>query len=125
MPREALAAGTSDPGAKDGRLASHRWLGGNTLIPAYYQYPEQAEKVAAFLKNSYDGKGVLNVDIFGLEKKNAADPDRTLVAPLGLTNFSIAAGETLTADVVIQNKGVGHVLIPTRSSPVTTGTDCE
>jgi tetratricopeptide (TPR) repeat protein len=112
MPREALAAGASDPGAKDGKLVSHRWLGGNTLIPAYYKYPEQAEKVAAFLKSSYDGKGVLNVDIFALEKENAADADQGLIAPLGLTNFSIAAGETLIADVVIQNKGIGHTLIP-------------
>ncbi|MGA7110683.1 MAG: tetratricopeptide repeat protein [Terracidiphilus sp.] len=114
MVREPLAPGASDPGAKDGKLVSHRWLGGNTLIPAYYKYPEQAEKVAAFLKNSYDGKGVLNVDIFGLEKENAAatSSDEVLVAPLGLTNFSLAAGETLVADVVIQNKGIGHSLIP-------------
>jgi len=35
-----------------------------------------------------------------------------LVAPLGLTAFSIAPGETLVADVVIQNKGIGHSFIP-------------
>ncbi|MGA9465526.1 MAG: multiheme c-type cytochrome, partial [Terracidiphilus sp.] len=35
MVREPLAPGASDPGAKDGKLVSHRWLGGNTLIPAY------------------------------------------------------------------------------------------
>jgi tetratricopeptide (TPR) repeat protein len=111
MVREQLPAGASDAGAKDGKLVSHRWPGGNTLIPAYYKYPEQADAVANFLKNSYDGKGVLNVDIFALEKENTS-PDSALVAPLGLTSFSIAAGETLTADVVIQNKGIGHTLIP-------------
>ena len=114
MVREALPPGAVDPGAKDGKLVSHRWPGGNTLIPAYYKYDEQAEKVVAFLKNASDGKGVFNVDIFALEKEGAAATaaDQVLVAPLGLTNFSLAAGETLVADVVIQNKGIGHSFIP-------------
>jgi tetratricopeptide (TPR) repeat protein len=114
MVREPLAAGAIDPGAKDGKFVSHRWLGGNTLMPQYYKYDEQAEKLMAFLRNGPDGKGVLNVDIFGLEKENAAAAatDQVLAAPLGLTSFSVAPGETLVADVVIQNKGVGHSLIP-------------
>ena len=114
MAREPLPANAQDAGAKDGTLVSHRWLGGNTLMPAYYKYDEQAEKLAAFLRNGIDGKGVLNVDIFGLEKENAAatDSDQVLVAPLGLTSFAIAPGETLIADVVIQNKGIAHSLVP-------------
>jgi hypothetical protein len=114
MNKEALPAGADDPGAKDGKLASHRWVGGNTLIPQYYKYDEQLQKVADFLKNSYDGKGVFNVDIFALEKENAAATasDNVLVAPLGLTHYAIAPGETLTADVVIQNKGIGHSHVP-------------
>jgi tetratricopeptide (TPR) repeat protein len=109
MASESLAAGAEDPGAKDGKLASHRWVGGNTLVPAYFKFDEQAAKVAAFLKN-----GALNVDIFALEKESAAatPSDQVLVAPLGLTSFSLAAGETLVADVVIQNKGIGHSLVP-------------
>ncbi len=39
-------------------------------------------------------------------------PTGPLVAPLGLTPFTIAAGEALTADVVIQNKGIAHSLVP-------------
>jgi tetratricopeptide (TPR) repeat protein len=116
MPRETLTGDADDPGAKDGKLVSHRWLGGNTLVPQYYNYPEQAEKVVDFLKNGPDGKGVFNVDIFALEKENpasenasAADP---IIAPLGLTEFSIKASEALTADVVIQNKGIAHSFIP-------------
>lgn len=109
MPSEPLGPNQQDPGAKDGKLASHRWLGGNTLIPAYYHYGEQAAKVADFLKHGPDGKGVLNVDIFGLEKEDRND---ALTAPLGLKPVSIAAGETLIADVVIQNKGIGHSLVP-------------
>jgi len=114
MLREPLPANSADPGAKDGQLASHRWLGGNTLIPQYYKYDEQAEKLAAFLKNGPDGKGVFNVDIFGIEKEGAAATpnDMVLVAPLGLTAFSLTPGETLVADVVIQNKGIGHSFIP-------------
>jgi tetratricopeptide (TPR) repeat protein len=114
MPRESLPASAIDPGAKDGQLVSHRWLGGNTLIPQFYKFDEQAQKLEAFLKNATDGKGVFNVDIFALEKENAAATanDQVLVAPLGLTSFSLAAGETLVADVVIQNKGIGHSFIP-------------
>jgi len=114
MLREQLAAGAIDPGAKDDKLASHRWLGGNTLLPQFYKFDEQARKLDAFLKNASDGKGVFNVDIFALEKESAAATasDQVLVAPLGLTSFSLAAGETLIADVVIQNKGIGHSFIP-------------
>jgi tetratricopeptide (TPR) repeat protein len=114
MVREAVPDGSTEPGAKDGKFVSHRWLGGNTLIPQYYKYDEQAAKLAAFLKNASDGKGVFNVDIFALEKEGAAATatDQVLVAPLGMTTFSLAPGETLVADVVIQNKGIGHSFIP-------------
>ena len=74
MPREALAAGADDPGAKDGKFTSHRWLGGNTLIPVYYKYDEQAEKLVAFLKNGAQGTGALNVDIFSLQKEKGSTP---------------------------------------------------
>ena len=120
MVREPLAAGSIDPGAKpdpvtkEAKLVSHRWPGGNTLIPQFYKFDEQAKAVENFLKNSYDGKGVFNVDIFALEKESAeATPsDTVLVAPLGLTAFSLVPGETLVADVVIQNKGIGHSFVP-------------
>ena len=112
MQREA--EGADDPGAKDGTFASHRWPGGNTLTPAYYNFPNQAVRLVDFLRNGFDGKGVLNVDIFALEKESAAatSADQVIVAPLGLTRFAVSPGETLTADVVIQNKGIGHSLIP-------------
>ena len=114
MVREPLPTGSVDPGAKDGKLVSHRWLGGNTLMPVYYKYDEQAQKLDNFLKHASDGKGVFNVDIFALEKESAAATagDQVLVAPLGLTAFSLAPGETLIADVIIQNKGIGHSFIP-------------
>ena len=113
MRPEAVSADLREPSEKNGTILSHRWVGGNTLIPAYYHYPEQAEKVAYFLKHGPDGKGVLNVDIFGLESEAEGSAARSsLIAPLGLTTFSTNPGETLIADVVIQNKGIGHSLIP-------------
>lgn len=109
MPKEDLPETSSDYGAKDNKLASHRWVGANTLIPTYFKYPDQAAKVVEFLR-----KQVFNVDIFALEKESAgATPaEPVLVAPLGLTSFSLVAGEAVTADVVIQNKGIGHSHVP-------------
>jgi tetratricopeptide (TPR) repeat protein len=106
MAREAMPATSSDYGAKEGKLVSHRWLGANTLVPQYFKFDEQAEKTVAFLKN-----GVFNVDIFALEKENGNAP-ATLVAPLGLVPVSISAGDTFIADVVIQNKGAAHSHVP-------------
>ncbi len=91
-----------DYGARDGKLASHRWLGANTVIAKYYGYDAQMEKTIAFLRN-----GALNVDIFGIERNGGK-----IVAPLGSEPFDVAAGDVLTASVVIQNKGIAHSLVP-------------
>jgi tetratricopeptide (TPR) repeat protein len=106
MQREALV--TRDPGAKNGQFASHRWLGANTIVPQYYHFDEQAERIVSFLKNA-----VFNVDIFSLEKDTPASgsaPARS--APLGLTSFTITPGDHLTVSVVIQNKGIAHSHVP-------------
>ncbi|MGA9586937.1 MAG: tetratricopeptide repeat protein [Terracidiphilus sp.] len=116
MMREPLAPNAQDAGAKDGSLVSHRWLGGNSLRPAYYKFDEQAQKLADFLKNGPDGKGVFNVDIFALEKETASSnddaPSSSQIAPLGLVPFTVSPNDTLIADVVIQNKGIGHSYVP-------------
>ncbi|HTD96881.1 MAG TPA: tetratricopeptide repeat protein [Edaphobacter sp.] len=100
MPREALTG--TDYGAKQNKLVSHRWLGANTIMSKYYGYDTQMEKTVAFLK-----AGVFNVDIFGLEKDGGK-----IIAPLGSEPFDVAAGDTLTASVVIQNKGIAHSHVP-------------
>jgi tetratricopeptide (TPR) repeat protein len=92
----------SDYGAKDGKLASHRWLGANTVLSKYYGYDAQMEKTIAFLRN-----GVFNVDIFGIERNGGK-----LIAPLGSQLFDIAPGDILTVSVVIQNKGIAHSFVP-------------
>ena len=58
MQREALVS--TDPGAKKGMLASHRWLGANTVVPEYYKFDEQAARIVKFLQ-----AGSFNVDISG------------------------------------------------------------
>ncbi len=107
MQREGLRA--PDPGAKKGQLASHRWLGANTIIPQFYGYDEQMKRIVQFLQN-----GVFNVDLFALEHGDAKDgaQAQTVSAPLGLVSYKVAPGERLTADVVIQNKGIAHSHVP-------------
>ncbi|MGC9224096.1 MAG: tetratricopeptide repeat protein [Terracidiphilus sp.] len=105
MPKESLTL--QDYGAEDGKLASHRWLGGNTLLYKYYGYDEQLAKTIDFLRNGPQKIGVLNVDLFGLQRSSGK-----LIAPLGDKAFKIAAGDVLTVYVVIQNKGIGHTLVP-------------
>ena len=101
MGRDVLSL--PDPGAKDGKLASHRWLGANTLLPAFYKYDEQLAKEKAFLQ-----AGVFNVDLFAIEKGK----DPSVIAPLGTKPFTLQAGDPVTVSVVIQNKGAAHSHVP-------------
>lgn len=101
MQREQAAQ--ADVSAKNGTVVSHRWLGGNTAVPFLYGYDEQLKKTIEYLKAD-----TLNVDLFALAK-----PDGTgVMAPLGAKPFTLHAGDELQAMVVIQNKGIGHTLIP-------------
>jgi tetratricopeptide (TPR) repeat protein len=108
MPREALEG--KDYGAKDGKLASHRWLGANTMIPQVYHYDEQAKRVVQFLQAN-----VFNVDMFALqtgEPDAAGGSSKNLTAPLGTAGFELTAGQRVTVTVVIQNKGIAHSFVP-------------
>jgi tetratricopeptide (TPR) repeat protein len=93
-----------DYGAKDGTLVSHRWLAGNTAVPFYYGFDEQLKKTIEFLRSG----NYLNVDIFGIEKAGS----EKLVAPLGKVPFSLAPSDIVEVYLVIQNKNIGHSLIP-------------
>ncbi len=93
-----------DYGAKNGTFASHRWLAGNTAVPFYYGFDEQLEKTITFLRAG----NFLNVDIVGLKKAG----DEKLIAPLGSVPFSLEPNNLVEALVVIQNKNIGHSLIP-------------
>jgi len=92
-----------DTGAKHGTLASHRWPAGNTAVPFYYGFDDQLQKTVEFLQSGM----YLNVDLFGIEKTGGA-----LSAPLGSAPFELAPDETVRMMVVIQNKAIGHSLVP-------------
>ena len=102
MPR--APAVLHDYGAKQGQFASHRWLAGNTAVPFYYGFDEQLRKTIEFLQSGR----YLNVDIFALKKNS----DDKLIAPLGSVPFQLEANDLVEAYVVIQNKNIGHSLIP-------------
>lgn len=93
-----------EPGSKKGTFASHRWLAGNTAVPFYYGFSEQLDKTIEFLRSG----NYLNVDIFGLK----IGSNDKLVAPLGTVPFPVHAGDDLEVWIVIQNKNIGHSLIP-------------
>jgi tetratricopeptide (TPR) repeat protein len=93
-----------EPGAKQGKFASHRWLAGNTAVPFYYGFDEQLDKTIEFLKTG----NYLNVDIVGLR----VGENSGLVAPIGTVPFTLHANDSVEALVVVQNKNIGHSLIP-------------
>ena len=97
-----------EPGAKHGTFASHSWPAGNTAVPFYYGFDEQLEKTVAFLRQG----NYLNVDIFGLRVVDRNNKPSPMVAPLGSVPFSLKANDTVETLVVIQNKNIGHSLIP-------------
>ncbi len=102
MKREAITY--PDPGAKKGELASHRWLAGNTAVPFYYGFDEQLKRTIGFLQSG----NYINVDIFGLKREGS----EAMIAPLGMRAFTVQPKDRLTAYVVVQNKNIGHSLIP-------------
>jgi tetratricopeptide (TPR) repeat protein len=93
-----------EPGAKNGTFVSHRWLAGNTAVPFYYGFDEQLNKTIEFLRSG----NYLNVDIFGLKINNGNE----VLAPLGTVPFTLHSKDMVEALVVIQNKNIGHSLIP-------------
>jgi tetratricopeptide (TPR) repeat protein len=102
MKRNAVSV--KEYGAKNGTFASHRWLAGNTAVPFYYGFDEQLKKTIDFLRAG----NYLNVDIFALRKES----DHQLIAPLGRISYNLAPRDMVEAFVVVQNKNIGHSLIP-------------
>ena len=93
-----------EPGAKNGTFASHRWPAGNTAAPFYYGFDEQLRQTKEFLKAG----NYLNVDLVALKKSDS----EKLIAPLGSVPFQLAPNDKVEAMVVIQNKNIGHSLVP-------------
>jgi Tfp pilus assembly protein PilF len=93
-----------DDGAKHGTLVSHRWPAGNTAVPFYYGFDQQLQKTVDFLKSGI----YLNVDLFAIKKNG----EEGMIAPLGSTPFKLAPDDTVQMMVVVQNKNIGHSLVP-------------
>lgn len=96
-----------DVSAKDGNIKSHRWASANTAIPAFYGYSEQLAEVVKFLQDDKMG-----VDIFAISVAAERRSKEKLYAPMNRKSLKIKAGETVTADVIITNKNIGHSFPP-------------
>jgi Flp pilus assembly protein TadD len=107
MKRQAISL--PDYGDKPGYLASHRWPAGNTAVPFYYGFDEQLDKTIEFLKSG----NYLNVDLFALKAADGGSPaGGSMIAPLGTAPFTLKPNQTVDAYVVVQNKNIGHSLVP-------------
>ncbi|MEM6994127.1 MAG: multiheme c-type cytochrome [Myxococcota bacterium] len=92
MPREAAA---SDLAAKNGKVASHRFLGGHTWLASMAGDQEQLARTQSFLE------GVVSIDVAATRRSG----DSAFVSP---EDTVTAAGETLELDVVLRNLSVAH-----------------
>jgi len=92
-----LESAPHDAAAKNGMIRSHRFIGANTALPFLRKDSDMLARTEAFLR---DGKVV--VDIFALRRGGI------WLAPLDEQRPVLLPGETVEADVVVRNLGVGH-----------------
>jgi Flp pilus assembly protein TadD len=95
-----------DRSAKEGVIASHRWLGANTATPLFYGQKRQVEETVAFLKDK-----VLNVDIFAVRRESTGEVSAALEQS-GENRLALKPGEELCAEVVVANRKAGHSFPP-------------
>ncbi|MFO0758282.1 MAG: multiheme c-type cytochrome [Byssovorax sp.] len=93
MPKEPAPLG--DVSAKDGKIASHRFLGGHTWLASMRGDKEQLELFRARLR------AALSLDIPVIKH---GDGSRSLPAE----GAPVVPGQELTFEVAIKNVGVGH-----------------
>jgi Flp pilus assembly protein TadD len=96
----------NDRASKQGVIASHRWLAANTAAPLFYGQTEQVKKTIEFLEHD-----LINVDIFAITNETTGTTQVQL-QPKTANNFSVQPGETVTAEVVISNRHIGHSFAP-------------
>ena len=93
-----------DRAAKNGVIASHRWLGANTAAPLFYGQTKQVELIKEFLSSN-----VIAADIFALKRESTGEMFRELASGSQLT---LTPGEELTAEVVVANRKTAHSFAP-------------
>ena len=101
------AAPKFDVSAKNGTIKSHRWAAANTAIPFYYKFGEQLDAVTKNLEAD-----VMGVDIFAVRRDPKGGGREEFIAPLNRSSYHVDKGDTITADVVITNKNIGHSFPP-------------
>lgn len=94
----------NDRAAKNGVIASHRWLGANTAAPLFYGQTKQVELIKEFLSSK-----VIAADIFALKREATGETFRELANGSQLT---LMPGEELTAEVVVANRKAAHSFAP-------------
>ena len=94
----------NDRAAKNGVIASHKWLGANTAAPLFYGQVEQVDLTKKFLEN-----GVIELDIFAINDEATGER----VAPLETSQaIAFTPGEEITVEVVASNRGAAHSFPP-------------
>lgn len=101
MPPETAGAG--EAAAKNGLIASHRWLAGNTAVPYYFGAGDQVEQTAEFFAQQR-----LQLQVFSLSTAPAGGGP----APLIPAPTPLQPGNVVQALVLVSNTGLGHSLIP-------------
>lgn len=96
MPAEAAPGG--DVAAREGEIRSHRFPAANTALPFLRGDTASVRRIEAFLR---DDK--LRVDLFALSP--AGGPLRLAI---DRERPTLPAGQRVTVDVVVRNRGVGH-----------------
>lgn len=93
-----------DRAAKNGVIASHRWLGANTAAPLFYGQAKQVELIKEFLSEK-----VIAADIFSLKRESTGEMFHELASGSQLT---LTPGEEVTAEVVVANRKAAHSFAP-------------
>lgn len=94
----------NDRAAKNGMIASHRWLGANTAAPIFYGQTEQAALTEKFLEDR-----VLDVDIFAIRSEATG----VMTAPIDQRqSIAIKPDEEITVEVVVSNRNAAHSFPP-------------
>ena len=94
----------NDRAAKNGVIASHRWLGANTAAPLFYGQTKQVELIKEFLSSK-----VIAADIFALKREATGETVRELANG---SQLALIPGEELTAEVVVANRKAAHSFAP-------------
>jgi tetratricopeptide (TPR) repeat protein len=96
----------NDRAAKQGVIASHRWLAANTAAPLFYGQDTQLKKTVEFLQ-----RNLIDVDIFSATNETTGAAIAEL-QPRGSNNLVIRPGDTVSSEVVISNRHIGHSFAP-------------